>query len=257
MPKSMEVQDKMIDLFVNDSADVNDYADIGTDDIAIPFLNILQDLSPQVKKGPSQIAGCESGDIFENVTSRVWKGDQGVTVVPCAFQKRFVEWVPRLRGGGFVASHENEKMLMDCKQGNPDDKETRGKLFLPNGNELVPTSLHFVLIVDRGTTSKAVISMTKTKRKKSRQWIGMMTSNRITKDGREYLPRMFQYSYHLTSVMETKNTDSYFNWKIGQAVRLTEEQLSIYETGKLFNATFMKAKVNLSEDSDDGENIPF
>lgn len=249
MPKQDLVteESKLLDIFANDAQDINDYADIGSDDIAIPFLNILQDLSPQVRKGPNQIPGCESGDIFESVTSASWKGEQGVSVVPCAFQKRFVEWVPRENGGGFVASHENDKILLECTPGE------KGRLYLPNGNELVPTSLHFVLVLDGTSSIKAVISMTKTKRKKSRQWIGMMTANRLTKDGREYLPRMFQYTYHLTTILESKDNNSYFNWKIGQPSLLGS--LSIYEEAKRFNLTFSRAKVNLADDGE--ENIPF
>lgn len=242
-----EVDDQLLKIFASDAQDVNDFEDIGSDDIAIPFLNVLQDLSPQVKKGPSQVDGCESGDIFENVNSTVWKGEIGVTVVPCAFQKRFIEWIPRKNGGGFVASHESEKLLLDCTVGD------EGRMFLPNGNELVPTSLHFVLVLHNGI-QRAVISMTRTKRKKSRQWIGMMTANRLTRDGREYLPRMFQYKYLLTTVLETKDSNSYFNWKIGQSARLDDAR--VYEEAKRFNATFSKAKVNLA-DTGEGDDIPF
>lgn len=237
---------KMLDTFIADAKNISDFSDIDSSDIAIPFINILQDLSPQVKKGPAKIEGCESGDIFESVNNTVWKGEDGIIVVPCAFQKRFVEWIPRKKGGGFVASHENDKLLLDCTVStDPDDK---GKLFLPNGNELVPTSLHFVLVMNGISSTKAVISMTKTKRKKSRQWIGMMTTNRISKDGAEYLPRMFQYYYHLTTVLEARDNNTYFNWKIGQPV--LQSNMAIYEEAKRFNSTFSRTKVNLAESED-------
>jgi hypothetical protein len=112
-------------------------------DIAIPYIAILQALSPQVKKGEQKIPGAEEGDIFNNVTSKVVKGSTGISVVPCAYQKRYVEWKDRLKGGGFVKSHTNENILANTSKNDKGQDVMAG-----NGHIIVTTAHHFVLVLN-------------------------------------------------------------------------------------------------------------
>ena len=73
------------------------------DDYAIPFLRVLQSMSPQLKKSDGKyIQGAEEGNLFNTVTETLYDGTEGVTIIPCAYKKKFIEWVPRESGGGFV-----------------------------------------------------------------------------------------------------------------------------------------------------------
>ena len=50
---------------------------IGADDMQIPFLRILQPLSPEVQKGDAKfIKGASAGDLFNPVTQQVWDGER-------------------------------------------------------------------------------------------------------------------------------------------------------------------------------------
>jgi hypothetical protein len=40
------------------------------------------------------------GDIYNTVTGDIYKGKEGVRVIPCAYQRRFIEWAPRGQGSG-------------------------------------------------------------------------------------------------------------------------------------------------------------
>ena len=83
-----------------------------TEDMQIPFIRILQALSPQLNKQDSlYIKGAEQGDIFNTVSQQVYKADEGVIVVPCFFEKKFLEFALRSSGGGFI------------KELAPDDKD--------------------------------------------------------------------------------------------------------------------------------------
>jgi len=69
-------------------------------DIAIPFLNLLQDNSPQVKKASaSKIDGAEAGFFIDSVSNEIY-GDDGVIIVPVYTEPKVVEWIPRDEGGG-------------------------------------------------------------------------------------------------------------------------------------------------------------
>lgn len=93
-------------------APVNDYgADAGagfesndTRDKMIPFLTILQDLSPQVK-GETKVPGAEIGMIFNTVTQEMWAADKGVVIQPVMKHRLWVPWIPRAKGGGFPEDH--------------------------------------------------------------------------------------------------------------------------------------------------------
>ena len=87
--------------------------DASAEDYAIPFLRILQGGSPQVKKSEGKyIQGSEEGDIFNTVSSEIVKSDKGIIVVPCYYQKKYIEWISRdTKGGGFVAAHDSREIL--------------------------------------------------------------------------------------------------------------------------------------------------
>ena len=76
---------------------------ITTEDMQIPFIRIIQALSPQLQKDDSlYIKGAEQGDSFNTVTQEVYKQDEGILVVPAFFEKKCLEFAMRSSGGGFV-----------------------------------------------------------------------------------------------------------------------------------------------------------
>jgi hypothetical protein len=71
-------------------------------EMQIPFLRVLQALSPQLnKKKAEYIDGASSGDMFNTVTNEYFDGEEGVTIVPCFQTTKYLEFTPREQGGGF------------------------------------------------------------------------------------------------------------------------------------------------------------
>lgn len=187
------------------------FEEMGATDVAIPFITILQDLSPQVKKGPRQIEGAESGMLYNNVTGKIYNPDRGLVVIPCGYQKRQVEWKPRESGGGFVKQHNDPALLETCKR---DDK---GKFVLPNGNFLVETGYHFCLMADpeTGDLEHVVIGMSSSNLGPSRKWNYSMRKQKIKRSDGSVVPApMFAYSYSLTTTMQEKNNNTYFVFNV-------------------------------------------
>ena len=119
------------------------FEEVSATNLQIPFLRIIQALSPQVKKTDGEyIEGASQGDIFNTVTRKRW-GDEGVVVIPTYFQMKFLEFVPRTQGGGFIGelSAASEDVRTAVR-----DKDT-GMELLENGNELVRTAQHYVKLV--------------------------------------------------------------------------------------------------------------
>ena len=90
--------------------DAGEGAAFSADEMQIPFVRLLQALSPQLnKKKAEYIDGASSGDAFNNVTGQYWDGEQGLTVIPCYQTTKYLEFTPREMGGGFRGRDQPEQ----------------------------------------------------------------------------------------------------------------------------------------------------
>ena len=129
-----------------------------TEDFAIPFIRVLQPMSPQLQKQHgSYVAGASAGDLYNTVTGEAYDGETGISIVPCAYNKKYIEWIPREKGGGLVNANHDISILSRCTR-NPDDR----RYYTPEGNEIVETAQFFVLVVKDGTAQQAVLAFTST-----------------------------------------------------------------------------------------------
>ena len=183
-------------------------AAFGADEMQIPFVRVLQALSPQLgKKKPEYIEGAEQGDLFNTVTGEVWKGDDGVTIVPCYQVTKYLEFTPRDQGGGFRGeiSPTDPILRRTSRQG--------AKEILPTGNELVKSDQHYCLVMDQeGAFQPAVIDMKSTQLKVSRRWKTQIAMQKIKhpKTGAMITPPLFATVWKITTVEESNDQGSWF-----------------------------------------------
>lgn len=225
---------------------------VGINDVAIPYIVILQALSPQVKRGEQKIDGAEEGDIFNTVTSEVSSGAEGIYVIPCAYKKAWVEWKPRETGGGFVRQYDTEDILSSTT------KDAKGRDILPNGNSIVTTAYHYVLVVNpvTGYFSEAVISMTSTQLKKSRKWNALMMNMKLNKsDGTKFTPPIFSHVYLLTTEPEQNEAGSWSGWRIEPYSQVPSMEL--YQAAKKFSQDVSKGLVKEAAPPSFDEDTPF
>jgi hypothetical protein len=219
-------------------------------DFAIPYVICLQKLSPQI----DTVDGAKPGYILETAGNRLFNQDgAGLQVIPCYFRKDMVEWKPRESGGGLVAAHGWNETLMQSTT-----KNDRGQMILPNGNILVDTKYHYVLMPTAEGLIRAVISMSSTQLKKSRKWLTMMQMRQAPKTGGgTYNPPSFAYFYNLKTVNEENDKGKWVGWAIENGPMVTDKELLV-EAIKFYRS-IMAGDVKLS-DPDAGlkdDNIPF
>jgi hypothetical protein len=222
------------------------------EDLAIPYIGLIQDLSPQVKAREAKyIDGAEVGDLFNSVTNELWEGEEGLLVVPCAFESKYVEWIPRSKGGGFVQSFDTDSDIMNQTERVETDNGYSDKL--PNGNEILLTAYHYVVIVSPdGKLSQAMIAMAKTSLKKSRAWMTQINNQQVEgSDGDMFNPPSFAYTYRITSGEESNAMNSWFNFTIEVSGMVESENL--YDAAEKFAASIDKGDVNRSYGGPDGE----
>tara|TARA_R100001369_G_scaffold38051_1_gene63540 strand:+ start:1384 stop:2169 length:786 start_codon:yes stop_codon:yes gene_type:complete len=183
-----------------------------TEDFAIPFIRILQQMSPQLNKQDGRYnEEAQAGMLVNTVTNEVYDGDTGVTVVPCAYVKKYIEWIPREKGGGLVDASHNASILKSCTK-NP---ETR-RLYLDNGNEIVETAQFFVLVLDP-QPQQAVIAFTSTQLGASRKWLTMLRMARVnTSKGTSVSAPMFAYNYKLGTLTQSNDKGTWHGYTVSQ-----------------------------------------
>ena len=76
--------------------DLEQFADAGFDNVdskslALPFLKVLGQLSPQVTQGDSQFnPEARPGMIYNTVTDELYDGAGGITVIPCYYKLEYI-----------------------------------------------------------------------------------------------------------------------------------------------------------------------
>ncbi len=232
-------------------------------DLATPFLIILQANSPQVLEGgEGYVAGARAGMIFNTATQELWEGGEGVVVIPAHYKKTYIEWVPRDDGGGFVADHgeaEGLRLLATCS------KDEKGKDCLPNGNNLVATAQHYVVIMTDEGPQPVLCPMVSTQLKKSRNWNTRIVGQLVEIKGKKCRVPMFFHSYRLTTQLEKNDQGSWYGWVIeynGPSYELDENR-EYYEAAKSFREMVDAGKVNTTppaaaqDQPAGGEEAPF
>ena len=184
--------------------------DVGMKDIILPRIDVLQALSPQIKKkDPKYIEGAEQGQLFNTVSGELY-GDS-IKFIPIKFSREFIVWKDRDSGGGFNGSFPTEDAaLIEID-----------KLESPESYEVVETHVHFVLLVhDDGRVEEAVLSMAKSKRKVSRKLntlVQMVNCDRFA--------RMFK----LTAVEASGNKGEYWTFDVTSLGYVSED---LYRKGE-------------------------
>lgn len=156
------------------TADMEDFgANYSAEQMTTPFLNILQALSPQVTRGKAEfMKEAQAGMLFNTVTKELYDGEQGINMILSNFKESYIEWVPRNKGGGFVAEYDivqggRAKVMVDpdynsiIQDGSP--VGTPGNLL-----SLTHTRLGAVVKDDLTTWTPVVLSMSSSALKVSR-----------------------------------------------------------------------------------------
>jgi hypothetical protein len=200
---------------------------VKSDDLSIPFLMLLQDLSPEVKKTHKDhltkgIPGAQPGHMINSLSRKILNPDVAfdkVRFVPCSYQKLYVEWTPRDQGGGIIASHADSSIL------NKTTKNDRGQDILPNKNIVVTTAYFFGFVIEGEEYTRVVLSMTSTQLKKARAWLSIATSIKFDGPNGKFNPPLFSHYYNLSAIPESNDQGSWYGWKVEMGGRIDDPVL--------------------------------
>jgi hypothetical protein len=245
------------------------------DQLVIPFLKILQQLSPYVDENNSDhIPGAKSGMFFNTGTMKLYPGDKGLVIVPITHQKSYTEWKPKR--GGFVKDwKESLAWQNNCA---PDQRDA----YLPvtkEGNNIIKAQFHYVFIVNEetGAFEPCIFNFYTTFLKRARRWSAMIANAMIaTPNGPRQAAHSF-YSYKVVTAVERNEQGSWYFPKITAnvindkwiSVRELINGKAVWDAAKAFRESLLQGTVtaeNMSSDDvvgvsnrevDDGDEKPF
>ena len=221
------------------------------DDLALPFLKVLGQLSPEVNtRHAKHIKGAEPGMILNTVTNELHDGAKGIQVIPCFYKREYVEWKDRGESmGAPVGVHAaNSDVVSSAKRDN------MNKDRLPNGNYLENTANHFVILLGSSPTT-ALLSMKATQLKVSRKWNSMMMGIKMQGKNGLFTPPTYSHIYNLKTVQMSNDKGTWFGWDVSKVGPVTDK--SVYDIAKGFAERVGKGEVQAKHGSEETSSTPY
>lgn len=211
---------------------------VHTEDLVIPRLGIIQDLSPELDADNPEkyIAGAKVGQMFNSLTRELY---DNVLLCNLFFRKEFTVFVKRSAGGGFRGAYPTEAEAIAAVEAS--DK--------PGDMEVVETGQHFCLIlsgpVEQKVLGEVVVSCTITKLKVSRNWNSLIR----LRGGDRYAG-----TWNLGTVKEkNKAGQPYRNFVVSPGPWVKEE---IYKLAEFTYSEILSGKKDVERTSDDVDLVP-
>lgn len=241
------------------------YQDQGMDDVSIPYIAVLQALSPQVAE--STVDGAKAGMLFNTITEQLYP-KEGVVFVPSLTEHVFVEWKPLAEGGGFVGVHqisspEVAKAKAECEFGK---YKTAAK------NDLVETFYMYGVLLDENNEPGefVTIAFASTKIKAYRKYNTRARMFTVTlPNGRKMNPPMYANTVRMTTVLQKNAKGSFYVPVLEPAVdndmisSLLPPDSAAYKSAQSFRELVQSGTARVSHDggaaaaTTDGEAAPF
>jgi hypothetical protein len=226
-----------------DDAQAGGFDNMGQDDFALPFLRLLTSTSPEV----GEVEGAMPGMVYNTVTGQLHDGKKGITVIPCAYVRQYIEWAPRGQGSGApIAIYPATSDILSRTHREPGDN----KDYLDNGNYVENTANHYVLVIDGNVPEPALITMKSTQLKKSRKWNSMMMSTKMIGKNGPFTPPMYSHLYRLTTQAESNDKGKWYGWEIERIGPVEDKDL--YVSAKSFAASINDGAVKVQHAHEDG-----
>jgi hypothetical protein len=186
-----------------------------SDQLIIPRLNILQDLSPQVKEHkPEYVKGAKVGLIFNNVTNTL---DDVITFIPSKFSVAYIAW--QENRGGLVDQNLTKEEVDENFEENGIGQWTG--LIRPKGKkdavrvDVIETPTWVGMASGKGWGPMPVaMSFPSTKAKAARKINTAIDLTEVQGKNGPFKPPAFYHQFTLSTVLETSGENDWFSWVI-------------------------------------------
>ena len=203
---------------------------MGQDDLALPFIKILEALSTELDNLPT----AQRGDLYNTVTGEVYKG-------PGA---------PRGEGTGApVAIFKPGDKMPETKRSDTDSKDYVQD---GSGTYIEETHQHFVIVLhEDGSAETALIAMKSTQLKKSRKLNSMISSLTVEGKNGRFTPPRFSHIYLFKTTSEENAKGKWSGWEFSRVGPI--EDKALYIRAKEFAASITAGEVDVKHEQADAQ----
>lgn len=227
---------------------------------AIPFLQVIQKMSPQVDESDAAyMPEAKAGQFLNTVTQQLLDGKEGIQFVPCAYQRRFIKWGPRnTPESGFKGEMLPEEVAALEAEGKLVREE--GRLYEPLEDGTVDEKKcnivndvrnHFGLLLVDGVAQQVLLSLTSTQIKKSKQMMSLLSQIKVNGQ----TPPTWLNVIKMTTVVESNDSGSWHGVRIEPAGFVPNQE--VYNLGKEFHSMIAagEANVKYEEEAENSESF--
>ena len=228
--------------------------DIDQDDKSIPFIKVLT----------AEMADdydAKGGDILHTSTGQIYKGSEGIYVIPIAYERVFIHWQDRQLSDTKAPVRiykKNERLPETFRSEDPSDF----KDYISGGQKkdyLEDTRQWYVMVYDEENGCNAgMIAMKSTQLKKSKAWMDLCESRRKkTADGKLYAAPYWSHLYCLKTKQVTREPNQrWYEWLPALHRAMSDEgtDLPIIEECIHYENMFFEGQIEVKyEEENDGE----
>lgn len=220
--------------------------EMGQDDFQLPIIKIIHPQSPELDEDDAAyIANGKPGMFFNSVTRELWSSE-GFRVIPCHFERAWLEWRPKKMGGGLRGAYRTEAEGL----ANREDPE----------HEITETLNYYVLIEGTdGVWMPAMIPMKKGAIPLAKRWNGMAKLRQITNSkGQTAQAPLYSSIYQMSSAKKPHPEGAYWTFDVkptGLWVHEEDGGIELYGEAKSFQLSRAEISRQRAERGPNG-NIP-
>lgn len=234
------------------SGNATGFEDVDNECISIPYLVVLQKGSPQCDDADGEyLPEARPGMFFNSATKQLYKDPEGLLLLPCHMNRRFVEWVPKEEGGGFRGDHDPADVDVEKLE-----RDASGRFVLGNGNYLADTRYHYCLLLDGDSVEPVVLSLSSTQIKKSKSWITAMRSRKVKNPatGKLQTVPMMANVWRVKAVAESNDKGSWKGYAFSFERTLDfQTEGDLYELGKELHSQVVSGQAKVAQETEDDD----
>lgn len=223
MAKEKRTTGQLEDLFAHLADDgLGGFEQMTVDTVSIPFLRILQQLSPQLDEDkPEYIEGAKKGMLCNSGIGKVYAPP--LEVVVGRFDRYFVEW--KANRGGFAGVHDPESVNKALSVGQLVRNE-RNRIVDPNtNNEYSDTYVYFVVLPQHMDDGLMLLSLSSTQLKEARKWNRNLMSMIVPGTNQKAKPYYTRWSISTPTMQNDQG--SWSGIRVDFAGWVTQEQFNL------------------------------
>jgi hypothetical protein len=214
------------------------------DELTIPFLKVLQPLTPQAQEGnPDYVPGSKPGMFYNTSSTKLNDGKAGIICAVISHHKSYTQWLPE-RGGLVKDWMDDEGWQALCE---PDQRHVFNPVTKEGHNIVKGRNFYlFNINLEDETYDPSVFAFTSTNLRTANRWSNFLNNDTFRAEGRIYVYPHYYRLYRFSTEFRSNAKGSWFTTKV-EKLFIGGKQQNLQETSKLIWDAAIEFQKSLNE----------